>query len=176
MQIITFKRPTVIFISLVLIITFGVTTSMAQQKIKIGGKMTCAIFKTERINPGDTEDHTVALMQYEGTGVSIGENNFMDGGQVTGMTYGDLVKGNGPHQGYGNTSLNGDVVFWKHEGKTTTTLSPKGKPVVAFEGSITFTKGAGKYENIQGGGTYKGKYISKTIWINEWEGEYFIKK
>lgn len=176
MQIITSKRSTVIFIALVLIITFGVTTSLAQENIKIGGKMTCAVFKSESINPGDTEDHTVALMQYEGTNFSTGENKFMDGGQVTGMTFGDLVKGNGPHHGYGNTSQNNDVVFWKYEGKTTTNLSPEGKPIVTFEGSITFTKGTGNYENIKGSGTYKGNYISKTIWTNEWKGEYSIKK
>jgi hypothetical protein len=172
MKILKSRQLIGMIICLVLIFALGVTTLMAQQKIKISGKMTCAIFKTERINVGDTEDHIIALMEYEGTNFSTGKDKWMDGGQVTGMTFGDLIKGNGPHQGYGNTSLNGDVAFWKFEGKTTTTLSPEGKPVVTFEGS----SGTGNYENIRGSGTYKGKYISKTIWTNEWEGEYFIKK
>jgi uncharacterized protein affecting Mg2+/Co2+ transport len=61
-------------------------------------------------------------------------------------------------------------------GKNATTISPEGKPVTTLEGSWTYTKGTGKYENIQGSGSYKGKLISRTIFIIEWEGEYFIKK
>ena len=64
----------------------------------------------------------------------------------------------------------------KAEGKTTTILSPEGKPITTFEGIISFIKGTGKYKNIQGSGTYKGKLVSSVIIVNEWEGEYFIKK
>ena len=176
MRILTCKRLTVLFISLALIFALGVTISIAQQKIKIAGKHTLAYTPGATINVGDTEDHIIALSTFEGANVSTGKNKFMDGAQDVGMTFADLVKGNGPHQGYGNLSLNGDVIFWKHQGKTKTTLTPEGKPVTTSEGSFTWTKGTGKYENIQGGGTYKGKYISKTITIVEWEGEYFIKK
>jgi len=60
--------------------------------------------------------------------------------------------------------------------KFETTLSPEGKPVTTFEASWTFIKGTGKYENIQGSGSLKGKYISRTIAIVDWEGEYFIEE
>ncbi len=176
MQILTFKRSMVLFISLVLIFALGVTTSIAQQKIKVSGKHTLAYIKQNKINVGDIEDHIVFLSEFEGSNVSTGEKKLMDGALDVGMTFADIVKGNGPHQGYGKMSMNGDVIFWKHQGKTVTTLSPEGKPVTTLEGSYTWTKGAGKYENIQGSGTYKGKTISKTISIIEWEGEYFIKK
>ena len=147
-----------------------------QQKTKVTGIHTCAVTKMDTINVGDTEGHIIGIGEYEGFNVSTGKNKFMDGAQDVGMTFQDLVMGNGTHQGYGNFSLNGDVIFWKSQGKTETTLSPEGKPVTTFEGSWTYTKGTGKYENIQGSGTYKGKYMSRTIWIIEWEGEYFIKK
>lgn len=176
MQIFTFKKPFVIIMGLVLIMVLTVTTSMAQQKKMIAGKMTCANLTQNRIDVGDTEGHMVSFQEYEGVNMSTGKDNFLDGGQVSGMTFGDLIKGTGPHQGYGNTAMNGDVVFWKYAGKTVTTLSPEGKPIITFEGTITFTKGTGKYENIQGTGTYKGKYISKMIWKNEWKGEYIIKE
>jgi hypothetical protein len=45
-----------------------------------------------------------------------------------------------------------------------------------MEGTFSYTKGTALFENIQGGGTYKGKYISEKTYIVEWEGEYFIKK
>lgn len=176
MRILTSKRLTVLFISLVLIFALGVSSLMAQKKFKIAGKHTLAFTPVATINVGDTEDHIISLSTFEGANVSTGKNKFMDGAQDVGMMFVDLVKGNGPHQGYGQFSLNGDTIFWKHQGKTVTTLSPKGKPVTTSEGSWTYINGTGKYENIQGSGTYKGNDISKTISITEWEGEYFIKK
>ncbi len=176
MQKLTFKKMIGLFISLVLIFTLGVTTSIAQQKIKVAGKHTLAYIKQNTINVGDTEDHIISLNEFEGFNVSTGEEKFMDGAQDVGMDFVDLVMGNGTGQGYGNFSLNGDIIFWKHQGNTTTTISPEGKPVTTFEGSWTYTKGTGKYENIQGSGTFKGKLMSRTIFIIEWEGEYFIKK
>ena len=176
MRILTSKLSKVLFINLVLIFALGVTTSIAQQKIKVAGKHTLAYTTQNTINVGDTEGHIISLYEYEGTNVSTGKEKFMDGAQVFGLGFADIVMGNGPFQGYGKMSTNGDVIFWKEQGKTATTLSPKGKPVDTFEGSFTFTKGTGKYENIQGSGTFKGKFISRTIWIAEWEGEYFIKK
>lgn len=176
MQKLTFKRSMVLFISLVLLFALGVTTSIAQQKTKIAGKHTFAYTKQNTINVGDIEGHIIMLNEFEGINVSTGKNKFMDGAQDVAMGFYDLVMGNGPHQGYGKMSLNGDVVFWKNQGNTATTISPEGKPVNTLEGSWTYTKGTGKYENIQGSGSYKGKLISRTIFIIEWEGEYFIKK
>lgn len=176
MQILTFKRSMVLFISLVIFFALGVTTSIAQQKTKVAGKHTFAYTKQNTINVGDIEGHIIMLNEFEGINVSTGKNKFMDGAQDVAMGFYDLVMGNGPQQGYGKMSLNGDVVFWKHQGNTVTTLSPEGKPVTTFEGSFTYTKGAGKYEKIQGSGSYKGNLISRTIFIIEWEGEYFIKK
>lgn len=146
------------------------------QKTKIAGKHTFAFTTQKTINVGDTEDHIISLSAYEGFNVSTGKNKFMDGAQNVGMGFSDLFKGNGPDQGYGNFSLNGDVIFWKYQGKFTTILSPEGKPVTTFEGAWTYTKGTGKYENIQGSGTFKGKFSSRTIFIADWEGEYFIEK
>lgn len=176
MQKLKLKKMIRLFISLVLIFTLGVTTSIAQQKIKVAGKHTLAYTKQDTVNVGDTEGHFITLEKFEGFNISTGEEKFMDGALDVGMGFMDLVMGNGTHQGYGNFSLNGNTIFWKHQGNTTTTISTEGKPATTFEGSFTYTNGTGKYENIQGSGTYKGKLMSMTIFIMEWEGEYFIKK
>lgn len=170
------KKLIGLFISLVLIFTLGVTTSIAQQKIKVSGKHTFAYTKQDSINVGDTEGHLITLSEYEGFNVSTGKDKFMDGALDVAMGFSDLVMGNGTDQGYGKFSLNGDVIFWKHQGNIATTISPEGKPVSTAEGSWTWIKGTGKYENIQGSGTYKGKFMSRSIFIVDWEGEYFIKK
>jgi len=176
MRILTSQRIMVLFISLALICGLCVSSLMAQQKFKIAGKATAAYTVREVVEVGDTEGHSLYLLKNEGFNESTGEHKFMDGAEVVWFAISDYIKGNGPHTVYLKMSLNDDVVCAKAEGKTTTILSPEGKPVTTFEGSFTFTKGTGKYKNIQGSCTYKGKLASSVIIINEWEGEYFIKE
>lgn len=175
MQMLTFKRSTTLFISFALIFALSVTTSRAKEKTKIAGTMTISYTKQETLDVGDTEEHIVALSEGEGVHVSTGKHKFMDGAQLVNISFGDLVKGNGPHQGYVRLTQKGETVFARWEGKITTTLSPEGTPVTTFEGSFSFITGTGQFKNIQGSGTYKGGFISRTIYTVEWEGEYFIK-
>jgi hypothetical protein len=149
---------------------------MAQQKFKIAGKATAAYTVREKIDVGDTEGHSLYLLKSEGFNENTGENKFMDGAEAVWFAISDYIKGNGPHTVYSKLSLNDNTVYSKAEGKTTTTLSPEGKPVVTFEGSFSFIKGTGEYKKIQGSCTYKGKLVSSVIIVNEWEGEYFIKE
>ena len=176
MQKLTFKKLIGLFISLALIFTLGVTTSMAQQKIKIAGKATAAYTVREYVEVGDTEGHSLYLAKNEGFNESTGEHEFMDGAEVVWFSISDYIKGNGPHTVYMKMSLNDNVVYSKSEGKTTTTLSPEGKPVTTFEGTMSFIKGTGNYKNIQGSNTYKGKLVSSVIVVMEWKGEYFIEE
>jgi hypothetical protein len=149
---------------------------MAQQKTKIAGKITSAYVMEEKLNVGDAEDHIISLGESEGANVSTGENKFMDGAGVVNMSFSDIVKGNGPHQGYIKFAKNGDSVFAGWNGKIATIFSEEGAPITTFEGIFTYIKGTGRFENIQGSGTYKGKFISEKEYAVEWEGEYFIKK
>ncbi len=176
MHILTSGRLTVSFSSLALIFCLCVSSSMAQQQLKIAGKTTAAYTVREVVEVDDTEGHALYLLKTEGFNESTGEHKFMDGVETVWFGIADYIKGNGSHTVYTKMSLNDNVVYAKAEGKTTTTLSPEGKPVTTFEGSLTFTKGTGKYKNIQGSGTYKGKLVSSVIIVNEWEGEYFIKQ
>ena len=176
MRIFTSKRLMVLFISIALIFGLCVSSLMAQQKFKIAGKMTAAYTVREAVEVGDTEGHSLYLLKSEGFNESTGEHKFMDGAETVWFGIADYIKGNGSHTVYTKMYSNDNVVYSKAEGKTTTTLSPEGKPVTTFEGSLTFTQGTGKYKNIQGSGTYKGKLVSSVIIVNEWEGEYFIKE
>jgi hypothetical protein len=145
---------------------FGATSLNA--KTKISGKMTAKITKKENVDVGDAEGHMMQLSVSQGTNAG----DVMDGAQFENSTFSDLTKGNGMHTGYGTWTLNGDKWTLKFDGKVTTTMSADGKPNTTFEGTFTFTGGEGKYENIKGGGTYKGRSISETDWETEWEGAY----
>jgi hypothetical protein len=150
--------------------------ALAGERYKIAGTVTAATTKSEVFNVGDTEGHIVLLGESEGVNVSTGERNFLDGAQNVGLDFVDLVMGNGPGQSYCKVSKGKDAAFYKTDGKATTTLSAEGIPVTTFAGTYSYYKGAGQFEGIQGGGTYKGKYISRTIWVADWEGEYWIQK
>ena len=154
----------------------AVGDALAGERYKIAGTVTAATTKSEVFNVGDTEGHIVLLGESEGVNVSTGERNFLDGAQNVGLDFADLVFGNGSGQGYSKVSKGKDAAFYKTDGKVTTTLSAEGTPVSNFEGTYSYYKGTGQFEGIQGGGTYKGKYISRTIWVADWEGEYWIQK
>jgi len=158
--------------ALALILAFGVTTSTAQEKVNMKSKYYGVFTKYEQMKPDDTEGHTMTFFESKGAGTgSNGE--FTCSNQGTG----DLVKGNGPHHGYYKlTDKNGHVYFTKWQGKVTTTKSPEGRPIVKFGGTWSITRGTGKWENAQGGGTYKGWFIGQGIFINTTEGEVTLKK
>jgi len=175
MQVSAGKRSTVLFVSIILTF-FVLMPLMAQDKTKVSGTMTLAATKQEMAEIGDTKDHTVSYSIFEGTNFSTGAHKFMDGAQVTNISFNDLVMGSGPHQTYVTVAQKDNAIIAKCEGKSKTTLSPDGTMIVTFEGTFTYVGGKGAFENIQGKGTYKGKYLAKNIYTTEWQGEYFIKK
>lgn len=176
MQILRSKKWMGLLFGLIFILALCVTYSPAQEKIKVAGKNTISCTLQKTIDVGDMEGHTIILNKQEGFNESTGDNKFMCGAEVVVMTCADYVKGNGVHWGYVKMTLNGDVIYCKIKGKTTTTLSDKGTPITTTEGKFSMIKGEGQYNNIQGEGTYKGKAAPGKMLISEWEGEYFIKK
>ena len=160
-----------------LALIFGLcTSSTAQERIKISGKGTYAYTERPTIGFDDVEGHMILLSKWEGMNWSTGEHKFMDRAEASFIVCADYIKGNGPFWGYIKLSQNGDVVYSKLKGKATTTLSPKGKPIMTFEGEIEMVRGTGQYIGIQGSMKFKNQMISSTILMSEWEGEYYIKK
>jgi hypothetical protein len=157
---------------LAFILALSVTTSTAQEKLKMKVKSVGVFTTLEQMKLDDTEGHTLTSYEAKGAGSgSDGEFTFLNQGMS------DLVKGNGTHNGYWKaTDKDGHSQWAKWQGKVTTTLSPEGKPIVKFGGAWSFTKGTGKWENVQGGGTYKGWFIGQGIYTAITEGEYSINK
>ena len=161
-----------ILTALVFILAFSVTTSTAQEKVKFTSKTYGVFTKYEQIKPDDTEGHTMTAYESKGVGLgSVGDVTFVSQGMS------DLIKGNGTHHGYyKGTDKDGHVYFSKWQGNVTTTMSPEGRPLVKYAGTWSYTGGTGKWENVEGGGTYKGQFIGPGIYFNMIEGEYSIKK
>ena len=172
MQVLKSKRLMLLLISLASIFALGVTTSIAQEKIKFSWKLYGVFTKLEMMNVDDIEGHAISIAESKGVDV------------VTGDHFVSKILGDGVWGGTGTTKgytkiidKDGDVRFCTSEGKASSTLSPEGKPIAAtMEGTFSIIKGTGKWENIHGGGTSKGKFIGPGIFMFDWEGEYFIKK
>jgi hypothetical protein len=160
-----------------LALIFGLCSScMAQETIKVSGKGTYAWTERPTLEFDDVEGHMILISKWEGMNWSTGEHKFMDRAEVSYISYADYIKGSGPFWGYIKMSQNGDVVYSKFKGKSTTVLSPKGKPIMTLEGEIEIVRGTGQYIGIQGHMKFKNQMISSTIMMSEWEGEYSIKK
>jgi hypothetical protein len=153
------------------VLAFCATQSLAQEKVKVKFRAFAVVTEMEKFEVGDTEGHYIGILQNKGV--------TSDGKFVRYFTTrSDLIKGNGTLSGYGKyvEVKDGDAYFVKFDGSVSTTKSPEGKLKITFNGPYSYAKGTGKYENIQGGGTFSGGYIGKGIMSVDVEGEYFIKK
>ena len=119
----------------------------------------------------DATGHALVLGKVQGVNRSTGPTGYMDQAEVTSLEFGDLVQGNGPHQGYITFAQGADTVISQWNGKVSTTLAPDKSPRTSFEGSWTKVKGTGRYSEITGKGTYHGHFISQTEYVCDWSGE-----
>lgn len=159
-----------------LILIFGATVSNAQEMTAISGTITSVATEQGPVEIGDTEGHAVNFMKSEGTNENTGEQDFMAGASVINISYSDLVNGNGTHQGYVTFSKGDDSAIAKWKGAVTTTVTADTVSNTTFEGTFTYIHGTGKYANINGGGSYKGRFTSETEYTAEWEAKYFLKE
>jgi len=170
------KQSLGISVSLLLILAFAAATTTAQEKIKVAGTLTMAITQQEMMVVNEADNHVISLYAYDGFNKGASNQAFMHGAQIVNMGTSDLIKGMGSHQGYVRFTKGGESILAKWSGKVNTTLSAEGAPLITFEGTYAYMDGTGQYAHVQGGGTYSGKYLSKTIVTSDWEGEYSIKK
>jgi hypothetical protein len=170
MQVLRSKGLRLLLIIMASIFAFSVTTASAQEKVKVKRKAYGIKVKSEKFKIDDTEGHFLTLSEWKGV-TSDGEFTRYA------TSVGDLIKGNGPFNGYVKyVDRNGNKYFSKYNGMLTTTKSKEGKPIASIKGTYSYIKGTGKFENIQGGGTFKGNFIGKGIYTVDSEGEYVIKK
>ena len=83
----------------------------------------------------------------------------------------DPVAGTGTHRGYFRRLFkNGDTDYGPFEGTHKTTVKEDGSWETTWEGTWKVTGGTGKFKNIKGGGTYRGKATAEGA-FTELEGE-----
>jgi hypothetical protein len=139
--------------------------------VKIGGTFSVKYAEQHPVPVPDAGGHTLVTGRARGVNRSTGPTLYMDGGDVTNFEFADLIRGNGPQQGYISMSLGADSMMSKWSGKVITVLSADKTPITTMEGTWTRVFGTGRYANVSGQGTYKGHFSSRTEYTVDWNGE-----
>jgi len=164
-------------ISVILVLFFALEAGLAfaQEKIRWSIKETVAYVKREVAEVGDVKGHYVGMNQFEGA-YAASTPKILDGAQVSGVSFFDVIQGNGSAHGYEKVVKGPNSCITKYEMEIRPSTLPDGNPTTKWEGTFTFIKGTGELESIRGGGTFRGTFIAKNISVTEGEGEYWIEK
>ena len=148
---ITLKRNRgIIGILLIAVWLLVSTTPAAAKKEKVKTRNVSQITKMHVIKVGDVDGHIIAV--YERRGLAF----FVDGEVGTYLNRGmfDMTKGKGTAQGY--------VTHTFEDGSTTNstwqgTIAPREGKRLTAEGTYTYIGGSGRFEGIEGGGSWTAK-------------------
>lgn len=145
------------------------------QAARISGKLTMKYVQQHPLAAGDAAGPVLFANQAKGTNLNTGKTEYMDGAEVTSIEIADLTQGTGAHQGYITFAKNGDGGVNRWNGRVSTTMSADDQPITTFEGTWTKISGSGRYEGVTGRGRYKGRVVSPTEYVVEWDGELNLK-
>jgi hypothetical protein len=133
----------------------------------ISGEFTVKVAKQEVLPVTAQIGDMLMLIESHGTNKS---RNWMDDAEVVNKEIDFLLQGSGPQHGYVTFVKGEDRVDVKWSGYVRTVMA-KGQPQIGFHGTWEDVKGTGKYQGIQGKGSYKGHYISQTDYVVDWVGQ-----
>ena len=122
------------------------------------------------VSPGDDPKHELVLYFRRDTTTSSDPDR--DGTEEIVFGQSDSVAGTGTSRGYFRRLFkNEDTYFGSYEGTLKTTVEEDGSREMTLEGTYKLTGGTGKFKNIKGGGTYRGKATAEGA-FSEFEGEF----
>ena len=127
--------------------------------------------------PGDDPKHDlVVLAIYRATTTSSDPNSaYLNESELMAYEQADEVAGTGTQRGYYvRFHKNGDTEYGTYEGTHKTTVKEDGSwEMSTWEGTYKIIGGTGKFKNIKGSGTYRGKATAEGA-STEFEGEYAL--
>jgi hypothetical protein len=121
--------------------------------------------------PGDDPKHDLVVLEIRRDTTTSPDPDWNDTEQIV-YIQADEVAGTGTHKGYyRRLHKNGDIDYGPFEGTHKTTVKEDGSFLEAtWEGTWKFNGGTGKFKNVKGGGTYRGKATPEGA-SEDWEGE-----
>jgi hypothetical protein len=117
------------------------------------GRSVYHFVKIERIEVGDVPGHVIGVAEHRGL-MSLDTGEVAT--HISRLTL-DYTNGSGTFQGYNSVSFDdGSTKIFKAQGRTTAQTGG----VSTFEATYTYLKGTGRFEGIQGTGSFTGKRIA----------------
>ena len=121
------------------------------------------------VSPGDDPKHELVLTIHEKTTTSS-DPDWNETEQID-YSQADEVAGSGTNRGYfRHLHKNGDINYGSWEGTHKTTVKEDGSWERTWESTWKNHGGTGKFKNIKGSGTARGKATAQEA-FTEWEGE-----
>ena len=121
--------------------------------------------------PGDDPKHELVALQIR-RDTTTSPDPDLNGTEQIVYDQSDSVAGTGTHGGYFRNLLkNGDTEYGSYEGTHKTTFKEDGSFLeTTWEGTYKVLGGTGKFKNIKGSGTYRGKATAEGA-STDFEGE-----
>ena len=140
-----------------------------KKKITGTNKHTAPISRTV-VSLGDDPKHELVVLEIGRQTTTSSDPDWNETEQFD-YTQADQVAGTGTHRGYFRRLYkNGETSYGSYEGMHKTTVKDDGSWEATWEGTWKFNGGTGKFKNIKGGGTYRGKATAQES-STEFEGE-----
>jgi hypothetical protein len=163
------RRGVVGVIAAFVVVSLSFSAQAAEKKKVMGTNKIGPPISRTVVSPGDDPKHELVLYIRRDTTTSSDP----DWNETEVMIYeqDDHVAGTGTHRGYfRRLHKNGETTYGSFEGTHKTTVKEDGSLETTWEGTWKVTGGTGKFKNIKGGGTYRGKATAEGA-STEWEGE-----
>jgi hypothetical protein len=140
-----------------------------KKKVTGTNKLALPISRTV-VSLGDDPKHELVVLEIRRDTTASPDPDWNETEQIT-YEQADDVAGTGTHRGYfRRPHKNGDTDYGPYEGTHKTSVKEDGSLEVTWEGTWKQSGGTGKFKNIKGGGTYRGKATAQGP-LTEWEGE-----
>jgi hypothetical protein len=122
------------------------------------------------LGPGDDPKHELVALEIRRETTTSPDPDHNETEQIV-YDQSDQVEGTGTHRGYYRRLFkDGDTNYGPTEGTHKTSVKEDGSWETTWEGTWKAAGGTGKFKNIKGGGTYRGKATAQEA-LTEWEGE-----
>jgi hypothetical protein len=124
------------------------------------------------LGPGDDPKHELVVLEIHRDNTTSSDPDFNEAEHIVYEQH-DSVAGTGTHRGYYTNRLkNGDTEYGSFEGTFKSTFKEDGSwEMTMWEGIYKVIGGTGKFKNIKGSGTYRGKATAEEGALTEFEGE-----
>jgi hypothetical protein len=122
------------------------------------------------VSPGDDPKHELVLLEISRCTTTSSDPDWNETEQID-YSQADQVAGTGTNRGYfRGLHKNGDTHYGSWEGTHKTTVKEDGSSETTWESTWKNHGGTGKFKNIKGSGTARGKATAEGA-STEWEGE-----